>query len=62
VNAPIRCACPSIDALDCMQRRCGIDMKIIFGEELTETEENERCECPCHDHDEDDEQFCGGEL
>lgn len=48
------CACPCRDALDCMQRRHGIDMKIILGDDLTEDEETERCECPCHDEDEDD--------
>jgi len=49
----IRCACPRLDARDCIERRNGRDLRrLIDGDDRPEAEE---CECACHEPDEDED-------
>lgn len=50
----VRCACPRLDASDCIEFRSN---RIAFDEDdrrTFDTFEHEECECSCHDRDEDD--------
>lgn len=55
----IKCACPRIDAGDCIDFRSGYDMRRMLASpgdpEYNELDSGERCECACHDRYEDDE-------
>jgi hypothetical protein len=49
--AKSRCACPRIDAADCIETRSG---RWGFGEDDRRRYDREACECSCHDPAEDD--------
>ena len=50
----ITCACPRIDARDCIRWRCKDDMREHLGAP-TICDEDDECECACHEPDDDHE-------
>lgn len=48
-----RCACPRLDAKDCIAVRYGKDLAFLLDGDDYE-DDDERCECPCHDEREDE--------
>jgi hypothetical protein len=47
-----KCACPRLDASDCIEFRSG---RFSWDEDDRRREDREQCECSCHAPDEDDE-------
>lgn len=49
-----KCACPRLDAKDCMDVRYGKDLAFLLDGDGYE-DDDERCECSCHHRDDDDD-------